>query len=110
MPSVLHECDIALFPSRCEGGTNLVAMEAMACGVPTYVSANTGQNDLIDLLGCHAFSSQRPVKVPAGSPSVADWGGTDPDEIEAALESVYTSREQAQKQALEIADKMKAWD
>ncbi len=27
MPSVLRAADVAVFPNRCEGGTNLVAME-----------------------------------------------------------------------------------
>ncbi len=62
MPWVLRECDMAVFPNRCEGGTNLVAMEAMACGVPTYVAYNTGQKDLVDLIGCGAFRTQKPVK------------------------------------------------
>ena len=39
MPPVLREMDVALFPNRSEGGTNLVAMECMACGVPTILSA-----------------------------------------------------------------------
>jgi len=110
MPSVLRECDAAIFPNRCEGGTNLVAMEAMACGVPTFVSNNTGQKDLVDLLGCGALTSQRAVRVPASSLSVDDWGETDPDEIVAALEGLYTSRAQARAQALEVATRIKAWD
>ena len=43
----LREMDVAVFANRCEGGTNLVAMEAMACGVPTILSANTGHLNLI---------------------------------------------------------------
>ncbi|CAN0032393.1 unnamed protein product, partial [Phaeothamnion confervicola] len=43
--------DAALFPNRCEGGTNLVAMEAVAAGVPTVLSANTGHLDLIAHVG-----------------------------------------------------------
>ena len=27
--AALAECDVAVFPNRCEGATNLVAMEAM---------------------------------------------------------------------------------
>ncbi|MBY0510388.1 MAG: glycosyltransferase family 4 protein, partial [Rhodospirillaceae bacterium] len=46
-PQVLREVDLAVFPNRCEGGTNLVAMEAMACGVPVALSRNTGHLDLI---------------------------------------------------------------
>ncbi|WP_341992771.1 glycosyltransferase family 4 protein, partial [Azorhizobium sp. AG788] len=44
---VLADCDAALFPNRCEGATNLVAMEAMACGVPVVLSNNTGHRDLL---------------------------------------------------------------
>ena len=47
MPRILRECDVAVFPNRAEGGTNLVAMKCMACGVPTILSANTGHLDLI---------------------------------------------------------------
>ena len=47
MGRVLQEMDVALFPNRCEGGTNLVAMECMACSLPTIVSANTGHLDLV---------------------------------------------------------------
>jgi glycosyltransferase involved in cell wall biosynthesis len=46
MPQIYRECNIAVFPNRAEGGTNLVAMEAMACGVTTYCSQTTGQADL----------------------------------------------------------------
>ena len=51
MPDVLRRADVALFPNRCEGGTNLVAMEAAAVGVPVVLSANTGHLDVIRHLG-----------------------------------------------------------
>src|SRR6185437_8484478 len=41
MPHVIREADVALFANRCEGGTNLVAMECLASGVPCILSANT---------------------------------------------------------------------
>ena len=44
---LLKQADLAVFPNRCEGGTNLVAMEAIACGVPTVLSANSGHLDLL---------------------------------------------------------------
>ena len=37
MARILREVDVALFPNRAEGGTNLVAMECMACGLPTIL-------------------------------------------------------------------------
>ncbi|WP_333808451.1 glycosyltransferase [Phenylobacterium sp.] len=48
LPPVIRECDVAIFPNRCEGGTNLVAMETLALGVPSLLSANTGHMDLLD--------------------------------------------------------------
>lgn len=110
MPSVLRECDIAVFPNRCEGGTNLVAMEAMACGVPTYVSYNTGQKDLVDLMGFNAFQTQRPVKPVSSITTTQDWGETDVDEVVEAMEYVYTHRKEAQEKADRVASQMGAWD
>jgi glycosyltransferase involved in cell wall biosynthesis len=109
MPSVLRDCDMAVFPNRCEGGTNLVAMEAMACGVPTYVAYNTGQKDLVDLIGCGAFRTQRNVKASPPMQTVQDWGETDVDEVVAAMEKVYTSREQSRREAKSVALRMKDW-
>ena len=84
--AVLRDCDVALFPNRAEGGTNLVAMEAMACGVPTVLAANTGQLDLIGDDRCYALRRQTPVADPMGER--ADWGESDVDEIVATLETV----------------------
>ena len=44
---LIKQSDTAVFMSRCEGGTNL-AMETLACGVPTVPSSNTGHIDLIE--------------------------------------------------------------
>lgn len=46
MAEVYGSCDVALFPNRCEGGTNFVAMECMACGVPVILLDEFGQKDL----------------------------------------------------------------
>ena len=109
MPSVLRDCDMALFPNRCEGGTNLVAMEAMACGVPTYVAYNTGQKDLVDLIGCGAFHAQGKVKASADMRTVEDWGETTLDEVVAAMEYVYANREASRRAGLDVASRMQDW-
>ena len=110
MPATLRECALAIFPNRCEGGTNLVAMEALACGVPTYVADNTGQKDLVELLGCNALTNQQPVKSSPHMASVEDWGESDVDEVIAAMEFVYQNREAEKAKAVMRAEKLKAFD
>lgn len=110
MPAILRECQAAIFPNRCEGGTNLVAMETMACGVPTIVANNTGQNDLVELLGFPSFDDQKPVRVPSSYATVEDWGETDPDAVVEALEKIYTQYDASKREALAVADKIKGWD
>ena len=73
MAPIYRECDVALFPNRAEGGTNLVAMECIACGVPTILSANTGHMDLIERNA--AYSLKRRTIDADG------WGESDIDEI-----------------------------
>lgn len=112
MPQVLRDCDVAIFPNRCEGGTNLVAMEAMACGVPTFVSYNTGQKDLVDLIGCGAFRHQKEVKSDPSMSTLQGWGESDVDEVVEALEAVYQRREDARREALKVAETVRrdwAW-
>lgn len=95
LPDVLREVDVALFPNRCEGGTNLVAMEAMSCGIPCILSSNTGHLDIIRQDNCLPLTVQRPVKYSCdylGFSSQRGWGESDIDEILAALETVYAKR------------------
>lgn len=93
IPQVLAECDVGLFPNRCEGGTNMVAMEAMACGLPCVLSANTGHLDLIRDDNCLALCRQTPcLEVPSGR---RGWSDSDPEEIADALERLHADREAA---------------
>ncbi|MCA4920426.1 MAG: glycosyltransferase family 4 protein, partial [Roseomonas sp.] len=89
MPTILREADAAVFPNRCEGGTNLVAMETMACGVPTILSANTGHLDLLQDGAALALTDQRPI------PALPGWRESNVEEIVAALETLYTDRTRA---------------
>jgi glycosyltransferase involved in cell wall biosynthesis len=89
MPTILREMDAAVFPNRCEGGTNLVAMETMACGVPCILSANTGHLDLIQDGSALPLTDQRPI------PTTPGWRESNIEEIVAALETLYTDRARA---------------
>jgi len=92
IPFILREMHCSLQPSRAEGCTNLVAMEAMACGIPVIVANNTGVKDLIAGSNCVALMQQGPVVHPDDR-GTEGWGESDVDEIVAALESLYQSLE-----------------
>ena len=40
MAAILRDMDVGLFPNRCEGGTNLVAMEAMVLSSRNQIVAS----------------------------------------------------------------------
>lgn len=99
MGDVLRGCDAALFPNRCEGGTNLVAMEALASGVPTILSANTGHLDLTSSVPCWPLKRQKSSMKPG-------WGESDVSECVEALEQIYGNAKAARQRALEAAHRM----
>ncbi|MGE0046882.1 MAG: glycosyltransferase, partial [Hyphomonadaceae bacterium] len=93
MPDLLRDIDVALLPSRAEGGTNLVAMEAMAAGAPVILSHNTGHRELV--ASGATIALERQTRAPwgfAGVDGVEGWGESDVDEIVAALERVHADR------------------
>jgi len=108
MPRVFSEVDVAVFPNRCEGGTNLVAMEAMACGVPTILSANTGHRDLVAVGGCMALADQGPPPAIAGI-GTDGWGETPVEAVLEALESAYQDPAAARAGAAAGAEAMATW-
>ena len=101
MSSLLKQADLAVFPNRCEGGTNLVAMEAIACGIPTLLSANSGHLDLMRL-GCPGVipvpSTLPPKLLLSDRENFRVWGESDPsfllntfiDCLEKRLLTVFT--------------------
>jgi glycosyltransferase involved in cell wall biosynthesis len=99
MAKVVPLCDMAVFPNRCEGGTNLVAMEAIACGVPTFVSYNSGHKDLVDLIGCGALRRQTAVAPHAPYRSMDEWGESDVEEVVEAMERTHNDAQAAKAAA-----------
>ncbi|KAJ8604347.1 hypothetical protein CTAYLR_002528 [Chrysophaeum taylorii] len=112
VPELLRSVDVAIFPNRAEGGTNLVAMEAVAMAVPTILSANTGHLDLLDALGDHAcwpllLQTETTVSLPDGISAAGNE--SDPAEAAAALARVFTHRTQERAKARRAAEIMRAW-
>ncbi|MGE5402543.1 MAG: glycosyltransferase, partial [Ignavibacteriales bacterium] len=93
MRDIYLKSDIGLFPNRCEGGTNLVMMEYMACGKPVIASFNTGHMDIltdensIPLKTMHEFRIYNSDKT-----LIADWSEPDLDEIITEVERAYFNR------------------
>lgn len=104
---ILRSVDVALFPNRSEAGTNRVAMECLACGVPTVLADNTGQHDLIAVIPCFPLRAQCPVAT--ALPGTQDWREPSVDEIVAILEQVYTDRAAARRRGLAAAAAMAGW-
>ncbi len=106
MPEVFAQADVALFPNRCEGGTNLVAMEAMASGIPCILSANTGHMDLINEDNCYPLLKQSEV---TSFKNTKDWGESDVAEVVENLERVYTDRQEARRRGEQATKFMQDW-
>jgi glycosyltransferase involved in cell wall biosynthesis len=116
MAAALRDADVALFPNRCEGGTNLVAMEAAAAGVPLVVAATAGQIDLARFLeatplangsrslgpgfqGCVALTSLRPLD-PTGAAGRRGWAEVEVDDLVRALDAIYAAGQRGSGAAL----------
>jgi len=101
LPRFVRACDMAVFANRAEGGTNLVAMECIAAGVPTVLSGNTGHLDLAD--SATLLSNQG--RVPKGCPfyrETTGWGETGVDDLVAAMERGYEQRHASRRSRAEL--------
>jgi glycosyltransferase involved in cell wall biosynthesis len=107
MPTILREMNVALFPNRAEGGTNLVAMECMACGLPIILSRNTGHLDIIQTDNCYALDDQRQTSHGfADIGGVAGWGESQVDELVERLEQVFFDSAEAARRGRRAADRL----
>ena len=109
MPKLFSQVDAAVFPNRCEGGTNLVVMEAMASGIPCILSANTGHLDLIDEGNCYPLLQQGEITPKPGYAGTRDWGESSVAEVVECLERVYTDRTEAKRRGEQATKFMQDW-
>jgi glycosyltransferase involved in cell wall biosynthesis len=106
--NAIRECDVAVFPSRAEGATNMVLTECMALGLPCIVAQNTGQKD-VPTDAIIMLESQGPVEGPCRLyRGFEGWGESDPDEIVEKLRFVRTDPNTALLNA-HTARTMEAW-
>ena len=110
MAQAYRQSDLGLFPNRCEGGTNLVLMEYMACGKPAIVSDATGHKDLCNESNAFLLKTLRPLDINDRSGKlVARWVEPSLDEIIASIEYAHEHRAEAQARGQAAAEDMKQW-
>ncbi|MFA8343792.1 MAG: methyltransferase domain-containing protein [Rhodothermaceae bacterium] len=85
--------DLGLFPNRCEGGTNLVLMEYMACGKPVVASNATGHTDILTNENSLMLNQFSECKIHKEGKLWADWVEPSLDEVIAQIEFAYHNRE-----------------
>jgi glycosyltransferase involved in cell wall biosynthesis len=93
MPEVYRDSDIGLFPNRCEGGTNLVLMEYMACGRPVVASNLTGHQDVLDAQYACLVHAKSLLNIQKDGRVIARWADPDLDEAVAHLDWAYHHRD-----------------
>jgi glycosyltransferase involved in cell wall biosynthesis len=91
---VFAATDLGLFPNRCEGGTNLMLMEYMACGRPVIASHTSGHRDILNGSNSLSLTELQPftLRGPNGVP-LAAWEYPSLDELVSKIEYAYHHRE-----------------
>jgi glycosyltransferase involved in cell wall biosynthesis len=107
MARVYQNTDVGLFPNRCEGGTNLVLMEYMACGKPVIASYSTGHRDVLTAQNALLLQNMRQLTVVQGNGQpYAKWDDPHIDEVIAQLEWAYLHREELPRYGRQAATDM----
>ena len=100
--------DLGLFPNRCEGGTNLVMMEYLACGKPVVAAYATGHRDVLTDENAFLLRSLRPVVWRDAQGTVlARWQEPFLDDLVAQVEHAYHHREIAKLKGAQAAAVMR---
>jgi len=92
MARLYKNTDVGLFPNRCEGGTNLVLMEYMACGKPVIAAFNSGHKDVLTPSNSIMIKQMKPMKITSQGTVQALWDDPDLDETVAHLEASYQNK------------------
>lgn len=98
MPELYHNTDIGLFPNRCEGGTNLVMMEYMACGKPVIATNATGQKELL---------KEGTIPLNLGKYNQNGWINPKEEEILEKLEWAYSNQNKLSDMGLQCREIVK---
>jgi glycosyltransferase involved in cell wall biosynthesis len=93
MARVYRNSDVGLFPSRCEGGTNLVMMEYMACGRTAIATFGSGHKDVLTDENSLPLRRLRQATVRDGDDAPKVWHDAELEDVVEKLEWAYQNRE-----------------
>jgi glycosyltransferase involved in cell wall biosynthesis len=94
MPQVYKNTDLGFFPNRCEGGTNLVLMEFMACGKPVLGSFSSGHKDILTDRNSIKINKMGILNVAVNGTHTAVWDEPFLDETIEKLDWAYQHRDE----------------
>ncbi len=95
---IYKQTDIGIFPNRCEGGTNLVLMEYMACAKPVIASNTSGHKDIVTAENALLLNDLRNISITGpDNQLIARWQEPSLDELVARIEYAYRHREEIKK-------------
>lgn len=108
LPQIYSQTDIGLFPNRCEGGTNLVLMEYMACGKPVIATNCSGHRDVLTSENALCLNNLRelPIADEAGE-EIAVWNEPSLDDLVDRLEYAYFNRTAIQKIGINASEDLR---
>lgn len=102
--------DIGVFPNRCEGGTNLVLMEYMACGKPVIASYASGHTDVVNPQNALLLTHLRDwVLMGPDRRPFARWQDPSLDELVARIEFAYHHRDAIKRLGRRAGEDMKGF-
>jgi glycosyltransferase involved in cell wall biosynthesis len=97
MTRIYRNTDIGVFPNRCEGGTNLVMMEYMACGKPVVASYNSGQKDVLSASNSLMLTRMKQLSISSNGQPIALWEEPALDELVEKLDWAYHHRDELRR-------------
>ena len=91
---IYRQTDLGIFPNRCEGGTNLVLMEYMACGKPVIASYTSGHRDIVNEDNAILLKQLKDTSIMNQNKQLmARWQEPSLDELVGRIEYAYHNRE-----------------
>ncbi len=91
--TVFKQTDIGVFPNRCEGGTNLMLMEYMACAKPVIATFASGHRDIVTAENALLLNHLKSINIlDDDGIRIGRWKDPSLDELVGQLEYAYRHR------------------